>query len=206
MNSEQNYTALKSHQIKTNPEFSDCFKRSGSSVFSELAIIDSRVPHLKQLINGLRKDVALIFVNKNQDVFDALENVLFRPSTIHIISHGEPGRLLVANRWIDQEDLYSNESRISAWASGLTGNPEIFLYGCRVAEGEVGAKFANTLSRITGCKVAASTSLTGASEFGGDWDLQFQSAPLSGRIALSVAAQRNWKGILAPEVSLQKMQ
>ncbi len=57
------------------------------------------------------------------------------------------------------------------------------LYGCEVAQGKTGRAFIEQLAGLTGLNVAASTTLTGATDLGGDWLLEsrvgmIQSSPL----------------------------
>ncbi|MFB3076904.1 MAG: DUF4347 domain-containing protein, partial [Lysobacterales bacterium] len=49
------------------------------------------------------------------------------------------------------------------------------LYGCDVANGELGVDFIDNLASYTGADVAASTDSTGAAGFGGNWVLEYNS-------------------------------
>jgi len=57
----------------------------------------------------------------------------------------------------------------------LTDSGDILLYGCDVAQGEIGQAFIEQLAQLTGADVAASTDLTGAAALGGDWVLEAQA-------------------------------
>lgn len=51
----------------------------------------------------------------------------------------------------------------------------ILLYGCNVAQGDVGQAFISALASSTGTDVAALTDLTGAAALGGDWAFEAQT-------------------------------
>ena len=66
-------------------------------------------------------------------------------------------------------NLSDYSGQLAAVGAALADTGDILLYGCEVAQGEVGLAFLNNLSRYTGADVAASTNVTG---FGGDWLLE----------------------------------
>ncbi|WP_280154208.1 Ig-like domain-containing protein [Piscinibacter sp. XHJ-5] len=82
-------------------------------------------------------------------------------------------------RWRRRAPVRRREHR--PHASGL------LLYGCKVAEGETGRSFVDSLAAITGADVAASTDWTGSAAKGGDWQLEANTGPIDTE-ALSDAA------------------
>lgn len=55
----------------------------------------------------------------------------------------------------------SYQTQLQAIGSSLTETGDILLYGCNVAQGDVGVSFVNSLAQITGADVAASDDLSG---------------------------------------------
>ncbi|CAN5758103.1 hypothetical protein BH11VER1_BH11VER1_25340 [soil metagenome] len=94
---------------------------------------------------------------------------------IHLVTHADSGKLLLGSAAITQDQLGDNSSttaKLSAWKPYLSENADILLYGCDVAEGQIGLQYINRLSEITGADVAASTDITGAAHLGGNWVLE----------------------------------
>ncbi|NJN49429.1 MAG: DUF4347 domain-containing protein, partial [Alkalinema sp. RL_2_19] len=54
----------------------------------------------------------------------------------------------------------------------LSENADILIYGCNFAQGESGERAADTLAQLTGADIAASDDLTGATDLGGDAELE----------------------------------
>ncbi len=53
------------------------------------------------------------------------------------------------------------------------------------------------LSELCDCDVAASVDDTGHAGLGGDWDLEYATGGIETNVAISIAAQQNWAGLLA---------
>lgn len=91
---------------------------------------------------------------------------------IHVISHGEAGRLWLGGKSFTSSDL---EARASDWAqvgAALQAGGDLLLYGCDIGAGDVGAQFLADLARLTGADVAASVDATGSLALGGDHELE----------------------------------
>ena len=92
---------------------------------------------------------------------------------IHILSHGAAGTLRLGSSLITSDELSENAALLEAWGRHVRPGGDLLLYGCNVADGEVGVAFVEELSTYTGLDVAASTDDTGLN---GDWDLEFGDA------------------------------
>jgi hypothetical protein len=90
---------------------------------------------------------------------------------------------------------------VKEWAKGLVSDAEILLYGCNVAKGDLGAAFAQRLSQLTGANVAASTSLTGSAQKGGDWELGYTTGAMDASLAFGPQVRSAYQGILAIKVT-----
>ena len=70
------------------------------------------------------------------------------------------------------------------------------IYGCDVAQTDAGRALIDSLARLTGADVAASTDLTGSALLGGDWDLEYANGDIETAVAFGADVQQNWFGIL----------
>jgi large repetitive protein len=115
-------------------------------------------------------------------------------SAIHLIGHGEEGRLFLGDTVLDADSM---EGAHRAWlesiGQSLSANADILIYGCDFTSGEEGLAAASLLSAITGADVAASTDKTGNAELGGDWELETEIGLIEAQ-SLSLEA---WRGVLA---------
>ena len=110
--------------------------------------------------------------------YDALES-------IHIISHGDDGELLLGKTILTTNDLNGFQEQIATWQDSTTDSADLLLYGCNVAESETGQEFVDLLASMSGMDVAASTDTTGAYLLGGDSDLEYAAGDINSK-ALSL--------------------
>ena len=175
----------------------------------ELVIIDSRTPDAEVLFSDLfaqtedGRILEVVMLEPDRDGIDQLNELLAGRSdlsALHIISHGTDRGLLLGNGLVDQNDLDSQAEEIQGWASALTADGDIMLYGCDLASNSEGREFVDTLARLTNTDIAASTDPTGHESKGGDWDLEYRIGLVDGDVAFSTEAQQNWSGALAAPV------
>lgn len=98
-------------------------------------------------------------------------------AAIHVISHGDPGALLLNRRRYTAVDLESRAAMLRALGRALTKNGDILLYGCDTGSGAEGALLVTRLSDFTGADVAASANRTGGLP-GDDWKLEISSGTI----------------------------
>ncbi|MCU0546635.1 MAG: DUF4347 domain-containing protein, partial [Oscillatoriaceae cyanobacterium Prado104] len=154
-----------------------------------IAFIDAAVPDCQTLIEGASPEIEVIKLESNrsaiEQITEALQGKIF--STIHIISHGQPGCLQLGNielTWDKLRDSSSDFSlAIQEWGRSLAFQAEILIYGCNVGKGNIGKAFIAKLSQLTGASVAASENLTGSQELGGDWKLTATVGKIQAAIA-----------------------
>jgi Ca2+-binding RTX toxin-like protein len=154
-----------------------------------LVLVDSTVNQYQSLIQNLRSEAEVVVLDPNQDGVEQITEVLTTRNNIeslHILSHGDAGRVYLGSAQLSSETLELYDEQLEHWADALTDNANILLYGCDIAAGEMGQQFVRQLSQITQTPIAASTNLTGASEQGGDWNLEFST----GNIHTPLAFQR----------------
>ena len=100
-------------------------------------------------------------------------------SVVRLISHGEPGALLLAGQRISNATLQLRADALADWRRHLAPGAEILLYGCSVAASSEGRSFVDTLAALTGAAVAASVTPTGSAALGGDLTLGYASGPIA---------------------------
>jgi hypothetical protein len=156
-----------------------------------LVLVDSAVKDSESLINHLHTNAGVVVLNPNQDGVDQITAALTEHSSVeslHILSHGDAGKVYLGSTQLSADTLDFYTDQLQHWASSLTPNADILLYGCDVAAGEIGQQFVQKLSQITHANIAASTNLTGDAEQGGDWNLEYTVGDVQTPIAFSEAA------------------
>ncbi|NJS10584.1 MAG: DUF4347 domain-containing protein [Microcoleus sp. CSU_2_2] len=155
-----------------------------------IAFIDTGVLDYQILADGVIPGTQVIILDTHRNGLEQIAEALRgrKFSEIHIISHGTPGSLQLGKiqlSWQQLNDRPNNfVTAIKEWARSLIPNAEILLYGCNVAEGNLGKAFVRRLSQLTGASVAASAKLTGSVEKGGDWLLEVTAGKIAAPLAL----------------------
>jgi len=99
-------------------------------------------------------------------------------TVVRMISHGQPGSLMLAGQRISLDTLELRAEEIAGWRRHLTPGADILLYGCSVAGTAEGRLFVDSISSLAGVDVAASTDLTGSAPLGGDLVLEYATGPI----------------------------
>ncbi|QPF74848.1 DUF4347 domain-containing protein [Roseateles sp. DAIF2] len=97
---------------------------------------------------------------------------------LHLISHGEDGRLALGSGELNSSNLDAHAKQLKGWRAALAEDADLLLYGCDVAASERGQGFVQALAQLTGADVAASSNLTGVAARGGDWQLEYASGAI----------------------------
>ena len=191
-----------------------------------IAFIDTAVPDWKTLVDGVTAGTEVILLDSNHNGVEQIAQKLRGGnfSAVHIVSHGAVGSLQLGNTVLTLDTLSAStptniideENRgvvslspancdflmwVKEWEKGLVRDAEILLYGCNVAKGELGAAFAQRLSQLTGANVAASTSLTGSAQKGGNWELRYTTGKIEASLAFGSQVRSAYQGILAIKVT-----
>jgi Domain of unknown function (DUF4347) len=150
---------------------------SNGSVKS-LVFIDERVVGYKSLLDKLPDGSIGIVLAADYNGVDKICEVLHDYNdldSIHLVSHGGPGKLYLGGMVLDGESVDDYKNQLEGIGSALTGGGDLLIYGCDVAQGSVGQNFVEKLTGITGADVAASTNWSGGAMYGGDDVFEFQS-------------------------------
>ncbi|WP_448203938.1 DUF4347 domain-containing protein [Azospirillum sp. sgz302134] len=155
----------------------------------EFIIADAGLADLDTLLGHQRSGIHTVRVSPTDDAHAILASVLAqRPAAVHLVAHGEPGRVWLGARPLDAMSLLDR-----AWPDAQ--GTEIHIHACRAGAGEAGQRFMSRLAAATGARVAAATRPLGHADQGGVWDLDVATGPI--RAASPFAGQEAWPHLLA---------
>jgi hypothetical protein len=118
-------------------------------------------------------------------------------SAIHIVSHGQPGAVVLNGQHYAAADLDTLTVPLQSLGRALTKNGDIFLYGCEVGAGVAGQTLLNTLAAVTGADIAASKDKTGNAPHGANWDLEITTGQIDPSLALNATSMAGYDAVLA---------
>jgi hypothetical protein len=152
-----------------------------------IAFIDAGVADHQTLVAGLAAGTEVVVLTGGDAIGQITQALLGQQgiASVQFFSHGQNGSLRLGNSWLNAATLPSYVSQLKSWGEALTTDADILLYGCNVAQDEVGQAFVSLLAQATGTDVAASDDLTGSATLGGDWDLEVKTGEVSLPSALS---------------------
>ncbi|MBD2463275.1 DUF4347 domain-containing protein [Oscillatoria sp. FACHB-1407] len=157
---------------------------------TSLVFIDRTVADYQTLINGVSSASTVVVLEPHLNGVEQITRALSsytQIESIHIVSHGEPGCLLLGSTRLTSEAIAHYANQLQQWKAALADGAELVLYGCRVAAGAVGAKFIEQLTQVTGATIAASDRLVGHASLGGSWNLTYQPAVRAHRVRANAA-------------------
>ena len=152
------------------------FLEEGAFAPQELIFVDGSVQDYQSLVTEIAEAQEVIVLDPQEDGVEQITQALIGRSNIsgiHILSHGDSGSLDLGTAELSQGTLEKYGSDLETWADALTNGSDILWYGCNVAEDELGQAFLQEVSQRTGADIAASDDLTGSSQLGGDWELEY---------------------------------
>ena len=171
----------------------------------QLLVIDERVDDIDDLFKDIlenshaRSTFDIVRINDESSGIEQISDVLSSGaeySAVHIVSHGSEASLQLGSLELNQDNIGAHTAELSGWASGLTLDADILLYGCDVAGNVDGEFFVEQLSSITGADVAASDDLTGHADLGGDWEFEYFAGEVQTDVAFSYTTQATWREVL----------
>ncbi|GAB4368898.1 MAG: hypothetical protein Kow00121_08380 [Elainellaceae cyanobacterium] len=156
-----------------------------------LVIVDPTVKDYKRLTDHVCPEASIVVLDVAQDGIEQITQALAAHhglQSLHILSHGESGALYLGNARLSLASLDHYIDRLQSWATAIADQAEIFLYGCQVAAGTAGQRFVERLSAVLNTTVAASTTLVGSAELGGNWLLDFATGTVRHPLAFQPQA------------------
>ncbi|TBU87362.1 DUF4347 domain-containing protein [Phytopseudomonas dryadis] len=173
----------------------------------EVVFVDAQVQDYQQLLGSLQPGTEVVVLDSGADGLQQIADYLQGRSgidAIHLLSHGDVGKLQLAGQWLDSGSLEARSDLLASIGQALTDDGDILLYGCQVGADGAGSAFLQALAAATGADVAASDDPTGASDKGGDWTLEvslgsIETASLTGFDAyaslLAAPSSENFDGV-----------
>ncbi|UCF08691.1 MAG: DUF4347 domain-containing protein, partial [Thermoplasmata archaeon] len=176
----------------------------------QLMFIDNSVPDYLMLIEGLSSreymsigdyfsQIEVVILDAERDGIGQITGELAGRTDIagiHIVSHGSPGTVHIAETILDSDSLHDYEEQLRSWDSALMDGADILLYGCEVARGSEGRQLVKDMSELTGADVAASIDPTGCGCMGGDWELEMKTGTIETELPFSSSAIEGYKHLL----------
>ncbi|MDX5300021.1 MAG: DUF4347 domain-containing protein, partial [Gammaproteobacteria bacterium] len=141
----------------------------------EIVFVDTAVADFQRLVGELPDTVEVVLIAQGQNGFQVIADTLAGRSgvdAVHILSHGDTGRIQLGGEWMDAQSLSTQAESLSRIGTALSEHADILLYGCETGADQAGEHFIRTLSDLTGADVTASSDKTGASSLGGNWVLE----------------------------------
>lgn len=141
----------------------------------QVVFIDASLADAQGLAALLPSGVEVVWIDPAADALPQIAGWAVGKSgydTIHIISHGEQGKLLIGNTPIDAAALTAHTAELAHLGEALSATGDILLYGCDIGAGNEGQAFLAAFAAAAQADVAASSDRTGASDKGGDWVLE----------------------------------
>jgi Domain of unknown function (DUF4347)/Cadherin-like/Right handed beta helix region/Cadherin domain/Periplasmic copper-binding protein (NosD) len=179
---------------------------------SQLFVVDLRIADVNGLLAGLLQQqieaqsrgeqFEILTLDVNDDGINRISQALAKQgnvSGLHLLGHGEDGRMLLGNSWIDENSLRSRAADYSQWSIGLSSDADVLLYGCDFAVSGSGKLSVLAIAQLTGADVAASTDATANASRAGNWVLEYQTGRIEAttQAVSSAAASVQWQGKLA---------
>ena len=166
--------------------------------------IDATVEDYETLLYGGVKGTVSFVVTPDEDgiafVGDKLEALGEQNRTIEtltILTEGSGGNFWLGKAFVSHENLALYEAQLQRWQGGLGVNADLLLYSCFAALGINGEALVNGLATLTAADVAASTNLTGSSEWGADWDLEYEAGTIEAGVPFEEDVLDNYDHTLA---------
>ncbi|MBL1178647.1 DUF4347 domain-containing protein [Pantanalinema sp. GBBB05] len=165
---------------------------SSAETNRSIAFVDGSLADYQTLVAALQPGTETVILSATESGLQQIQHYLAGQQDIanlQIFSHGSSGQFQLGSDLITT----NNVNQLQAWAASLTENADILLFGCNVAQGELGQAFVQILSQITGADVAASNDLTGAD---GNWTLEYQVGTIES-LGVSTSNLHNYNHTLA---------
>ncbi|MFG0262054.1 MAG: DUF4347 domain-containing protein, partial [Novipirellula sp. JB048] len=164
-----------------------------SLVFIDWGVTD------RSVLSNVAADAEVVLLSADRDAITQITETLSTRnniSAIHLVSHGDAGRLKLGGAILDASALDARGDELARWSFALTPEADILLYGCEVGAGSGGQALLRSLANLTGADVAASIDLTGAAAQGGNWILEKSIGTIESGLAFEATVLARYKHTL----------
>ena len=168
---------------------------------TELVFVDTSVEGYQDLIVDVNPNASIVLLDSARDGIEQITEALSQHQNvdaIHIVSHGDTGRLRLGSGVLDAETMRADYAQqLAQIGRHLSADADILVYGCDFGKGEAGRDAAMRFAYLTGADIAASDDLTGHAELGGDWQLEVAFGEIESDVAIGERAQQTFRHVLA---------
>ncbi len=167
---------------------------------TEILVLDPAVEHAERLLEGVRPGIEVLRLAPDRSGLGQVAGHLegrTGVTALHVVSHGEPGVLLLAGERVDLPMLAVGHGALRTIAAALAPGAEVLLYGCSIASGPAGRRLVEYLEDALGAPVAAALGPVGSAEAGGGWTLSRRNGGMPVRAAFSAEACAAYPALLA---------
>ena len=169
----------------------------------EIIFVDAATPDYQQLLDGLTNNpdiqYQIFILQSDQNGIEQISSALSKNQgidAIHLVSHGNGEGLQLGNTWLSNTSLNSYNEQLQQWNDALDQDADILIYGCDLASQQEGQSLINNLAALTQADVTASDDLTGTSQLGGDWQLEYTIGEIESVVAFNASTQNAWMNVL----------
>ncbi|MGY4879139.1 DUF4347 domain-containing protein, partial [Vreelandella aquamarina] len=169
----------------------------------EVAFVDTSVADYQSLVDGLPDEMEVVLVAPDQDGVQVMAEWAATHTgydAIHVLGHGSAGSQHLGSAALSGDSLPAYQNEMSQIGSALTEDGDILLYGCEVANTAKGEAFIEALAKTTGANIAASRTVTGSTNFDGDWNLDIHVGSVTSAIGPSKSTQLIYEGHLGTTI------
>lgn len=169
----------------------------------QVAFIDTGLPDYQTLIEGVSEGMEVVLVAPDQDGIQVMAEwaqIHSGVRAIHVLGHGTSGAQQLGDATLSRGTLKLYQDELSRIGQALAKDGDILLYGCEVAKTAKGETFVEALAKATGANIAASRTLTGAADLGGDWNLDVRIGVVTAGIGFSKDTQSAYRGHFATTI------
>ncbi len=160
--------------------------RVAPGITNEGYVFLDRVRNYEQLVNNLTPGSELYLINRSDSGVEKVNQVVARNGAVEridIVGDGNAGQMWFGRDFITLDTLPQYAAQIEQWGQGLTGSRGIYLYACNLAASLAGQQLVGEIGQLTNANIAASTDITGSSQYGGNWEFEYSTGNGLGQIA-----------------------
>ena len=179
-------------------------EQDNADLRTEIIFVDEATPDYETLLSGISDPhdqtvYQIVLLKAEADGLDQITQFLTSQKdidAIHLISHGTEGQIQLGQATLNLSTLTVYDDVIASWASALSSEADVLIYGCNLTGSVDGQNLVAALAELTGADIAASDDRTGATGLHADWDLEYRIGEVETDIAVNSQTQSQWQNTL----------
>lgn len=145
-------------------KFSECIESPGDFDPRPIVFIDSRINQWDDLVQQATPEVRVFVLGLLTDGTKAITRILNSSlcREVYLVSTGIPGCLYLGSDELSRNTIIEYEQTLRTWFNNIdvdSDDPQINIYGCNVAAGDVGSEFLTKLNSLTKAEISASVNV-----------------------------------------------